>query len=61
MAKNRIEIKPLAGHPAPVVLTPHDRDGDPAPLITTLARVALAIAQRRTPREQKPTRTEATP
>jgi hypothetical protein len=31
----------------PVLLAPHDQNADPAPLIATLARVALAIAQRR--------------
>lgn len=37
--------------PAPVLLPPRGRDADPAPLLDTLARVALAIAQRRAARD----------
>lgn len=35
----------------PVLLPPRGRDADPAPLLDTLARVALAIAQRRAARD----------
>jgi len=34
-------------NPAPILLPPRTRDADPSPLLDTLARVALAIVQRR--------------
>jgi hypothetical protein len=34
-------------HPTPILLPPRGTDGDPAPLLDTLARVALTIVQRR--------------
>jgi hypothetical protein len=36
---------------APLLLRPRDQNADPAPLIATLARVALAVAQRRAARQ----------
>ena len=37
----------MSAHPTPILLPPRGTDGDPAPLLDTLARVALAIVQRR--------------
>lgn len=37
--------------PAPILLPPRGKDADPASLLDTLARVALAIAQRRAARD----------
>lgn len=45
MAPERKTEKPA--HPAPILLPPRSSDADPAPLLDTLARVALAIVQRR--------------
>lgn len=45
MAPERATETPA--HPAPILLPPRSRDADPAPLLDTLARVAVAIVQRR--------------
>lgn len=45
MAPKRTTASPV--NPAPILLPPRSRDADPAPLLDTLARVALAIVQRR--------------
>lgn len=45
MAPERTTETPA--NPRPILLPPRSRDADPAPLLDTLARVALAIVQRR--------------
>ncbi len=45
MAPERKTETPV--NPTPILLPPRSRDADPAPLLDTLARVALAVAQRR--------------
>ena len=45
MAPERTTETPA--HPAPILLPPRGSDADPAPLLDTLVRVAVAIVQRR--------------
>jgi hypothetical protein len=45
MAPERTTETPA--NPAPILLPPRSRDADPAPLLDTLARVVVAIVQRR--------------
>jgi hypothetical protein len=59
MAENNKPIRQSGDRTAyPQLLAPADENPDPTPLLTTLARVALAIARRRSQAAQQPGQSE---